>query len=90
MTDRRIRITTALAVVTVAAVAAIICYQHVYEPVGSHGESGVTARLLPFTVDGLIWAASMVVLDPSRQNQRVPRLAACRSFGSTVPTPCAP
>ena len=42
----------------------------------SHGESGVTARLMPFTVDGLIWAASMVVLDASRRNQPVPRLAA--------------
>jgi hypothetical protein len=36
----------------------------------------VTARLVPFTVDGLIWAASMVVLDASRQGQSVPRLAA--------------
>jgi hypothetical protein len=36
----------------------------------------VTARLVPFTVDGLIWAASMVVLDASRRRQRVPRLAA--------------
>ena len=42
----------------------------------SHGESGLTARLLPFTVDGLIWAASMVVLDASRRGQPVPRLAA--------------
>lgn len=75
MTDRLIRITTALAVVTVAGVAAIISYQHAYELVHSHGESGVTARLLPFTVDGLIWAASTVVLDASRRNQRVPRLA---------------
>ena len=61
MTDRLIRITTALAVVAVA-VAAIISYQHAYELVRSHGESGVTARLMPFTVDGLIWAASMLVL----------------------------
>jgi hypothetical protein len=37
---------------------------------------GVTARLVPFTVDGLIWAASMVVLDASRRGQPVPRLAA--------------
>ena len=29
----------------------------------------MTARLLPFTVDGLIWAASTVVLDASRRNQ---------------------
>jgi hypothetical protein len=76
VTDRLIRITTALAVVTVAVVAAIISYQHAYELVRSHGESGVTARLLPFTVDELIWAASMVVLDASRRNQPVPRLAA--------------
>jgi hypothetical protein len=59
--DRLTRITTALAVVAVASVAAIISYQHAYELVRTHGESGLTARLLPFTVDGLIWAASMVV-----------------------------
>jgi len=73
---RLIRITTALAVVAVAAVAAVISYQHAYELVRTHGESGVTARLLPFTVDGLIWAASMVILDSSRRSQPVPRLAA--------------
>jgi hypothetical protein len=76
MTERLIRITTALAVVAVAAVAAIISYQHAYELVRSHGESGATARLLPFTVDGLIWAASMVIFDSSRRGQGVPRLAA--------------
>jgi hypothetical protein len=76
VTDRLIRITTALAVVAVAGVAAIISYQHAYELVSEHGEHGMTARLLPFTVDGLIWAASMVVLDASRRNHRVPRLAA--------------
>ncbi len=50
MTDRLIRLTTALAVATVAAVAAVISYRHAYEPVRSHGESGVTAWLVPFTV----------------------------------------
>jgi hypothetical protein len=73
--DRLIRITTALAVVAVAGVAAIISYQHAYELVTSHGETGLTAHLLPFTVDGLIWAASMVVLDASRRHHPVPRLA---------------
>ena len=66
MTDRLIRITTALAVAAVAVVAAVISYQHAFELVRSHGETGVTARLVPFTVDGLIWAACMVVLDASR------------------------
>ena len=75
MTDRLIRLTTALAVLMVAGVAAVISYQHAYELVTSHGETGFTARLLPFTVDGLIWAASMVVLDASRRNHPVPRLA---------------
>jgi hypothetical protein len=60
VTGRLIRITTALAVVAVAGAAAIISYQHAYELVRSHGESGATARLAPFTVDGLIWAASML------------------------------
>jgi hypothetical protein len=56
--DWLIRITTALAVVAVAVVAAVISFQHAFQLVRSHGESGVTARLLPFTVDSLIWAAS--------------------------------
>jgi hypothetical protein len=59
VTDRFIRLTTALAVVAVAGVAAVISYQHAYELVTSHGEAGLTARLLPFTADGLIWARSM-------------------------------
>ncbi|TDD28301.1 DUF2637 domain-containing protein [Actinomadura sp. KC06] len=75
MTDRLIRITTALAVVAVAAVAAVISYRHAYELVHSNGETGPTARLVPFTVDGLIWAASMVMLDASRRKQPAPPLA---------------
>jgi hypothetical protein len=75
MTDRLIRITTALAVATVAAVAAVISYRHAYELVSTHGEMGVTARLLPFTVDGLILAASMLILDANRRHQPVPPLA---------------
>jgi hypothetical protein len=75
MTDRLIRITTALAVATVAAVAAVISYRHAYELVSTHGETGVTARLLPFTVDGLILAASMLILEANRRHQPVPPLA---------------
>jgi hypothetical protein len=70
--DRLIRITTALAV---AAVAAVISYRHAYELVSSHGEMGLTARLIPFTVDGLILAASMLLLDASRRSQPAPPLA---------------
>jgi len=75
MTDRLIRITTTLAVATVAAVAAVISYRHAYELVSTHGETGLTARLVPFTVDGLILAASMLTLDANRRRQPVPPLA---------------
>lgn len=75
MTDRLIRLTTAVAVATVAAVAAVISYRHAYELVSTHGETGVTARLVPFTVDGLILAASMLILDANRRHQSVPPLA---------------
>ena len=61
---------------TVAVIAAIISYRHAYELVRSHGESGATACLVLFTVDGLIWAASMVILDCNRRNRPVPPLAA--------------
>jgi hypothetical protein len=44
MADRLIRITTALAVLTVAVIAATISCRHAYELVRSHGESGATAR----------------------------------------------
>jgi hypothetical protein len=73
--DRLIRVTTALAVAAVAAVAAVISYRHAYELVTTHGETGLTARLLPFTVDGLILAASMLILDASRRHHRAPPLA---------------
>jgi hypothetical protein len=75
MTDWLIRITTALAVATVAAVAAVISYRHAYELVNTHGETGATARLVPFTVDGLILAASMLTLDVNRRRRPVPPLA---------------
>ncbi len=75
MTDRLIRLTTALAVAAVAAVAAVISYRHAYELVTTHGETGVTARLVPFTLDGLILAASLLLLDASRRNHPAPPLA---------------
>jgi hypothetical protein len=68
----------------VAGVAAVISYA--YELVATHGETGVTAHLLPFTVDGLIWAASMVALDASRRSHPVPRLALCSLAAGIVAT----
>jgi hypothetical protein len=73
--DRIIRWTTAGAVVGVAAVAAVASYEHAYALVRAHGEAGWTGRLVPLTVDGLIYASSMVMLDSARRCVRVPALA---------------
>lgn len=75
MPDRLIRITTGLVVVGVAVVAAIVSYEHAYELVRAHGEDGWTARLVPLTVDGLIYSSSMAVLQSARRQVRVPALA---------------
>lgn len=74
-TDKTIRWSTAVAVIGVAVVAAVVSYEHAYELVDGHGEAGWTAHLIPLTVDGLIWASSMVMLDSSRRGARVPMLA---------------
>ena len=64
MTDRLIRITTALSDSGAGRRRGHL-YQHAYELVRSRGAPGMTARLVPFTADRLLWAASMVVLDAS-------------------------
>jgi Protein of unknown function (DUF2637) len=73
--DRIIRWTTALAVVGLAAVAAVASYEHAYALVRTHGEVGWTGRLIPLTLDGLIYASSMVMLDCARRNAPIPTLA---------------
>jgi hypothetical protein len=74
-TDRVIRWSTALAVLGVAAVAAVASYEHAYDLVRAHGESGWTAHMVPLTVDGLIYASSMVMLDSARRKTQIPALA---------------
>ena len=73
--DRVIRWSTALAVLGVAVVAAVVSYEHASALVRAHGESGWTGRLIPLTVDGLIYASSMVMLDSARRRTPVPVLA---------------
>jgi Protein of unknown function (DUF2637) len=73
--DQVIRWSTAAAVIGVAAVAAVVSYEHASDLVRAHGETGVTARLIPLTVDGLIYASSMVMLDSARRKLPSPGLA---------------
>jgi Protein of unknown function (DUF2637) len=63
------------AVLAVAGVAAYISYWHAYAVVRAHGESGITARLEPAAIDGLVYASSMVVLYAARHRLPVPSLA---------------
>jgi hypothetical protein len=49
-------------------------YEHAHDLVRAHGE-GWAARLVPLTVDGLIYASSMVMLDSARRKAPVPGLA---------------
>jgi len=73
--DRAIRLSTAAAVLAVAGIAAYVSYWHAYAVVRAHGENGITARLEPATIDGLVYASSMVVLYAARHRLPVPSLA---------------
>ena len=80
--DRIIRWTTAGAVVGRAAEAGVASYEHAYALVRAHGETGWTAGLVPLTVDGLIYASSMMMLDSARRQVPMPALA--RRAGAVV------
>jgi len=73
--DRVIRVSTAVAVLAVAGVAAYVSYWHAYAVICAHGETGITARLEPATIDGLVYASSMVNLYAARHRLPVPALA---------------
>jgi hypothetical protein len=73
--DRAIHLSTAVAVLAVAGIAAYVSYWHAYAVVRAHGETGITARLEPTTIDGLVYASSMVVLYAARHRVPVPSLA---------------
>lgn len=73
--DRLIRISTAASVIGVGAIAGLVSYRHALEVVRAHGETGVTAQLVPLTVDGLVYVASMVLLDSARRREAAPPLA---------------
>jgi hypothetical protein len=73
--DRLIRLATAAVVCAVAAFAAVVSYTHIYGLGRAHGQDGTAARLLPLSVDGLILAASLVLLHEARNGRDAPGLA---------------
>ena len=68
--DRAIRYSAIGAVSVVALVAAFVSYRHALQVVRAHGETGLLALAYPVTVDGLIYCASMVLLNAARQGVR--------------------
>jgi hypothetical protein len=72
---RAIRWSTVAAVAGVSVVAGWVSYDHALAVVRAHGESGAVAWLYPGTIDGLIYSASMVLLDAARRGAPAPRLA---------------
>jgi hypothetical protein len=53
----------------------VVSYTHIYDLGRAHGQDGTPARLLPLSVDGLILAASLVLLHEARNGRDAPRLA---------------
>ena len=64
--DRWIRWTTTASVVLLAGIAAVVSFRHMHALTLAHGESALTAALIPLSVDGMIIASSMTLLADSR------------------------
>ena len=75
-TDRALRLSAVAAVLVVAGIAASVCYGHAYAVIRAHGETGITALLEPATIDGLLYASSMLIWYAARHSSPVPGLAA--------------
>jgi len=73
--DRLIRHAAVASVLAVAVVAGWVSYRHAVDVVSVHGEPGALGRWYPVTIDGLIIASSMVLLDAARHRESAPRLA---------------
>lgn len=63
------------AVAVGAGIAGWVSYVHAYDVIRSHGEAGLVGRVYPGTVDGLIYCASMVLLDAARRGVAAPVIA---------------
>jgi hypothetical protein len=68
--DRWIRWTTIVCVGLLALIAGTVSYLHMHLLVELHGQPGWVAALTPFSVDGMIVAASTTLLADSRSGAR--------------------
>lgn len=70
-----IKSATSASVSIVSVIAAVISYSHIYHVAIGHGQTHLDASLLPFSVDGLIAAASLTLFYASRNRLDSPQLA---------------
>jgi Protein of unknown function (DUF2637) len=68
--DRWIRRVTTACVAMLALIAGTVSYLHMHTLVALHGQPGWVAALSPFSVDGMIVAASTTLLADSRSGRR--------------------
>lgn len=69
-TNRCIHWTTMISVAMLALIAAVVSFGHMRELALRHGETRWNSTLIPFSVDGMVVAASMSVLLASRTGRR--------------------
>ena len=65
---------TSGAVLFVAVIAAVVSFVHIEHLAATHGQTTLTAWLLPLSIDGTVVAASMVMLRAARARLATPRL----------------
>lgn len=70
-----IKAATSASVSIVSIIAAVISYSHIYHVAIGHGQTRLDSSLLPFSVDGLIAAASLTLFYASRNRLDSPLLA---------------
>ena len=71
----RYRTLTALAVLLVAAIAAVVSYIHVAALALRYGQPPLAAYLLPISIDGLVAVSSLIMLRSARSGVSAPWLA---------------
>jgi hypothetical protein len=71
-TARVICLSAVAAVLAVAGIAAYVSYGHACAVIRADGETGITARLEPAAIDGLLYAGSMLILYAARHGSPVP------------------
>jgi hypothetical protein len=82
------RVTTAI-VLAVGLFAGGDSYTHIYDLARGHGQDVISAALLPLAGDGMIAAASAVMLVASRQGRNIPLLARVVLLGGIAATAAA-